>query len=222
MQTAYRLGPAPPAALCAPADPRVVLWPAIVIALVLCTMSLGARAEPETPAGERTVVPGADRPALSAELTAFHGRIPPVESGVQALDGRPVTELAGVDYRLWLSSGRAGLAIGVGTVSLVMPQLHDAADTPRRLGATAPTVTVGLRYRMSPRSAVYADAAGVHGFGADVHAAQINTRVGLEWKPATSRFGFEHRSFGLQLDSGYRLSLRARSGGLALYLRGKF
>jgi len=218
----YRIAPASPAAPYAPADPRVVPWPAIVIAMMLCALALEARAEPETPAGERTGVPGADRPVLSAELTAFHGLIPPVEGGAQTLDGRPVTELAGVDYRLWWSSGRTGVAVGVGTVSLVMPQLHDAADAPRRLGATAPTVTVGLRYRMSPRSAVYADAAGMHGFGDDIHAAHINTRVGLEWKPATSRFGFEHRSFGLQLDSGYRLSLRARSGGLALYLRGKF
>jgi hypothetical protein len=27
---------------------------------------------------------------------------------------------------------------------------------------------------------------------------------------------------GFQLDSGYRMSLRTRHGGLALYLRGKF
>jgi hypothetical protein len=34
--------------------------------------------------------------------------------------------------------------------------------------------------------------------------------------------GFDHGAIGMQLDSGYRLSLKPRHGGLGLYLRGQF
>jgi hypothetical protein len=200
------------------------LWSAFAVALMLWAIAADARAEPDSPAGELPgrSLPGVDAPALSAELTAFHGRIPAEPSGARALDGRPITELAGVDYRLWLSKGPAGVAIGVGTLSQVVAQPHDGSDEPRTLVATVPTVSVGLRYRVSPQSSIYADASGARGWDPHIDAAHFNTRVGLEWKPAKSRFGFEHRSLGLQLDSGYRLSFRARSGGLAIYLRGKF
>jgi len=50
----------------------------------------------------------------------------------------------------------------------------------------------------------------------------VDTKVGLEWKPAKQRFGIDHGALGIHLDSGYRIALRARHGGLGLYLRTQF
>jgi hypothetical protein len=62
----------------------------------------------------------------------------------------------------------------------------------------------------------------VRGLGAEVPGNYVNTKVGMEWKPAKRTLGFEHGAVGMQLDSGYRLALKPRHGGLGLYLRGQF
>ena len=55
--------------------------------------------------------------------------------------------------------------------------------------------------------------------GADLFA----TKLGVEWAGRSrSRLGFDKGAFGLLLDSGYRMSLRIRHGGLGLYVRGQF
>jgi hypothetical protein len=82
--------------------------------------------------------------------------------------------------------------------------------------------TMGLRWRLSDRHLLFADSVRVRGLGADPAEAEVATRVGLEWASARPRFGLHQGTIGFQLDSGYRMSLRTRHGGLALYLRGKF
>lgn len=52
---------------------------------------------------------------------------------------------------------------------------------------------------------------------ADDHGSE-----GSAWKPARSRWGFEHGRLAVQLDGGTRLSLRARRGGLAISLKRNF
>ena len=141
---------------------------------------------------------------------------------LQLPDGRAATDLAGVDYRLWMTRGRAGIGVGVGTLGYVQPSPDGRVDGPMTLTGSMPTLSVGLRMRMTPESSVYADATGARGFGADPDAGYVNTKVGVEWKPAKSRFGFEGGRLALQLDSGYKLSLRARKGGIGIYLRGQF
>lgn len=42
------------------------------------------------------------------------------------------------------------------------------------------------------------------------------------WKPARQALGFERGALGMQLDSGARLSIKSRRGGLALTLRQAF
>jgi hypothetical protein len=88
-------------------------------------------------------------------------------------------------------------------------------------GAT-PTVSVGMRYRMSPESAFFADAFGARTLPPDTSGAYVSTKVGMEWKPAKSTFGFDQGALGIHFDSGYRLSLKARHDGLKVYLRGQF
>lgn len=102
-----------------------------------------------------------------------------------------------------------------------------AFHSPSRAGAV-PTMTLGVRYHLSEQHVLFANTSGVRGalgsrgLGADLAAADVTTKLGLEWKPARSALGLERGAIGVQLDSGYRLSLRTRRGGAGLYLRGNF
>jgi hypothetical protein len=142
-------------------------------------------------------------------------------AGPQDSTGRPITDMTGVGVRWWARHGRAGFGVGVGTVAFMDPAA-DGARPPAALRGALPTFTLGWRYRVSPDAAVYADATGARSLAAAAAPELYNTKVGMEWQPARSRFGFEGRSLGIQLQSGYRMSLRARKGGLAIYFRGKF
>jgi hypothetical protein len=159
---------------------------------------------------------------LTSEVSATQTRLAPAAVSPLAPNGEPLTDLAGINYRLWMSHGRAAVGVGVGTVGYVQPTPDGHGERPVSLVAPSPTVSLDVRYRMTRHSAFYAGAIGARGLGVDTGREYVNTKVGVEWKPARSTFGFEHGAFGLHLDSGYRLSLKARHGGLAIYLRGKF
>ncbi len=163
-----------------------------------------------------------DRMALTPEVSTVHSHLP--SNGPVALtsDGRTMSELAGVNYRVWMSHGRAGVGVGVGTLGYIAPRPDGRIDGPVALTGASPTVSVGLRYRVTPDSTVYADASGVRNLGTDSPANYVNTKVGMEWKPAKRKLGFDHGAIGMTLDSGYKLSLKPRHGGLGLYLRGQF
>jgi hypothetical protein len=91
-----------------------------------------------------------------------------------------------------------------------------------RLPTWPEATSTGPRWRLTGQRLLYADARPVYGPGIDPAGAEITTRVGVEWMSAKPRLGLQHGSVGFQLDSGYRMSLRTRHGGFALYLRGKF
>lgn len=86
----------------------------------------------------------------------------------------------------------------------------------------APVTTTGLRWRLSDQHLPFADAVRARSLGPNPNETQVASRVGMEWMSAEPRFGLQQGALGIQLDSGYRMSLRTRHGGLALYLRGKF
>lgn len=159
--------------------------------------------------------------AVTPEVSAVHARLNPSTAPL-TVDGRPLSELAGVNYKIWMSRGRAAVGVGVGTLGHVASLSESRGEGPAALNGASATVSVGVRYRVTPDSAVYADASGAQGLGADPAATYINTKVGLEWKPAKQTFGFERGAIGMHFDSGYRLSVKPRRGGLALYLRGQF
>jgi hypothetical protein len=139
----------------------------------------------------------------------------------------PVVALlsVGVGDSMAQSLGEAGTRIH--EQGLTPPVEVFAFQSSQRLGAM-PTMNVGVRYRLSEQHLVFANASGIHGAsgtrepGADPFADDVRTKLGVEWKPAKSALGLERGAIGLQLDSGYRLSLRTKRGGAALYLRGKF
>jgi hypothetical protein len=181
--------------------------------------------EPAQIAAEMTLAalqPNPDALRVTPEVTTTRSRFMPPGAPALTPDGRPMNGLAGVDYRLWMSRGRAAFGVGIGTLAYVQPPPMGGVAGPTTLTGATPTLSVGMRYRMTKESAVFADALGAPGLPPDSNGGYLNTKVGLEWKPATSRFGFDRGALGIHLDSGYRLSVRARRGGLGLYLRGEF
>jgi len=180
-----------------------------------------AAAEPVSEAA-RAVSEVAEAPAVvQHEVTAVRSRL--MVPGAPALtpDGRPINELAGVQYRLWMSHGRTDFGVGVGTLSYVQPPPGLQGNGPITLSGASPMVSIGMRYRMSPESAVFADASGVHALPQD-NGGYVSTKVGVEWQPAKSRFGFDGGALGIHLDSGYKVTVKTRRDGFGVYLRGQF
>ncbi len=189
--------------------PALPIWSRFVMALLAAAASLSSRA-----------VDGVADAETAPRVTFERSWLAPDSPPVLDRQGRELNELAGVSVRWWSRHGRSDLGIGVGTLGFVPRPEMPGSTT---LLAPMPTVTFGWRYRVDGDTAVFADATGVRAWAGDGPMPGIvATKVGLEWKPATSRFGFEHRSIGIQLQSGYRMSLRAKGGGLGIYLRGQF
>lgn len=141
--------------------------------------------------------------------------------GAAQLGGR--AEVSSLDYRWWASKGRVAVGLGVGTVthSVVAPAV--GGEPERLAGQTSgPAVTVGWRLRLSDQSMLYADTSAMRGVGPDSAAAFYTAKGGVEWKTSKSRLGFDSGSVAMRLDSGYRLSLRTRHGGIVVMLRGSF
>ena len=176
------------------------------------TAALVARIQQESPQA-RTLTP---------ELSAVRSQVAVPGPAAYTADGRRLQEMAGVDYRLWISRGRTDVGLGVGALGYVTPPPGPSRDGTVQLSQSMPTMSVGLRYRLTPESAVFADASGLQRDLDDPDTRYVNTKVGMEWKPAKSRFGFENGRLGIHLDSGYKISLRARKGGIGVYLRGQF
>ena len=165
--------------------------------------------------------PPRDSLVLTPEVSTVRTRLAPSDAASLAAGGQVLSELAGINYRLWMGRGRTEFGVGVGTLGYVH-RGAEGPDTTASLLRATPTVSLGIRYNVTPESAVFADASGARGLGLDSDAAYVNTKVGMEWKPAKSRLGFDHGALGVHFDSGYRLSLKARRGGLRIVLRGEF
>jgi hypothetical protein len=148
------------------------------------------------------------------------------------LPGEPQRSLPGyrsetteLGYRWWLSSGRADLGLGLGTMTYgvrptgSVPGLGDGGTS--TVLATGTVMTMGVRYRTSERSTVYADASGLRGHRIDGGDALVG-KVGVEFKLARSRFDIAYGGLGMQLAGDTRMSLRARRGGLAIFMRSAF
>jgi hypothetical protein len=195
-------------------------------AVCLLCIGLAARAQGIEDSVAEATTAALDRSlhgiVVAPELSATHTPLAPQDVPGMVRDGRLGHSLADVNVRLWVWRGRTGLALGVGTLTPVLasPETPGGA-TVAALSGTRPTVSVGMRYRMTRHSAVFADASGVHAWSPDT-GGYLRAKVGMEWKPASSRLGFDRGMLGMQFDSGYRLSFKARRDGLRIYLRGQF
>ena len=133
------------------------------------------------------------------------------------------SETTELGYRWWLSNGRADLGLGVGTLVYVARPIGSlpglGADNATVL-ASGTVLTLGMRYRTSARSAVFADAASWYGAGLNGDA--VVGKVGLEFKTAKSSWNVAYGGLGLTLPGDARMTLRVRHGGLGLYMRSSF
>ena len=194
---------------------------AVPIAMTLFAAVPAVAAEFETAQPSEAVV-AALPPSVHAFTVERHlGPSQPIDvTDAPAVDpyGRPLYELGGIGYRWWVRHGRAELGLGIGTVGYLVAPIDAPAGTPQALLHGASTVTIGWRWSVGERSLLYADASGMRRYGADL----VQAKVGVEWKARTSRLGFERGALGVRFDSGYRMSLRAKRGGLGVYLRSQF
>ena len=153
-----------------------------------------------------------------------------VLTGAQSLQPDSA-RLSDVSYRFWVSRGRADLGVGVGALTLTAQPLGAAPsaapsatlDNPTILLASAPSLTVGMRFRASPESTLFADASGTRGLGLNNGDAYLG-KVGIEWKPVSlaSRWNIAYGGIGWRLSADSRMTLRIRGGGLGLYMRSQF
>lgn len=133
-------------------------------------------------------------------------------------------ELTEVRYRWWASAGRADLGMGLGTVAYVARPTGAVAglpvDTAPLALASGTVLTLGMRYRTSASSALYADAAGVRGPGFD--GERVVGKLGIEFKAAQSRWNVGYGGLGLKLSGDTRMQLRIRKGGALVSMRMAF
>jgi len=141
------------------------------------------------------------------------------------------TRLLDVSRRFWITRGRTDLGIGVGAMALTAQPLgappsaapNTTLDNSTILLASAPSLSVGARFRASRESTVFADASAARGFGPNNGDAYLG-KVGVEWKPTSfvSRWNIAYGGIGWRLSADSRMTLRIRGGGLGLYMRSQF
>jgi hypothetical protein len=200
--------------------------PGVALVLSVCWAGVAAQSLPMGAADWTTaaLMPRGDEApsATTFEVGTARGHVSAPVSLRPGPDRRTTGDVAGVSYRVWMSRGRADVGLGFGSLGFVVPTVAGRNDGVTTLVGALPTVTLGMRYHLTDRHLFFADASRAHGLGADPGADYVSAKVGLEWRPARSTLGFEQGALGMQLDSGYQVSLKARGGGPALYLRGRF
>ena len=173
--------------------------------------------------GDELSVAGISAPDLAPpRITVLQMSVVPAPAPAAPAALVPTAELVGVSYRWWLTNGRSDVGIGLGALGYRMTPPGAFTDRRNMLVGSVPMVTLGWRYRMSGQSVLLADASGALGLGANGRDGYV-TKVSVEWKARSdSRFGLDGSSLGFQLDSGVRMSLRWRKGGLSVYFRSQF
>lgn len=130
-----------------------------------------------------------------------------------------------VQGRWWLSRSQADFGLGLGTLAF---GTRPAGNLPGRvdglgmnLKGTATVLSLGLRYRTSDRSALFAEAADWHGPSIEGRDAFVG-KVGLEFQSAQSFLNISYGGLGMTLAGDTRLTVRPRRGGIGLVMRSTF
>jgi hypothetical protein len=207
---------------------------ALLVLLSLTPAAAVAADEAEHGAGGANTLDAADAnamPRVTVTRTDLELRNPSNESVSRQSLQPDSARLSDVNYRFWMSRGRADVGIGIGTLALTalplgaVPSAAPASDLNNRtiLLASAPSLSLGMRYRASSRSTLFADASGTRGLGLYDGDTYVG-KVGVEWKPASlaSRWNIAYGGVGWRLSADSRMTLRIRSGGFGLYMRSQF
>ncbi len=220
-----------PTPYCPPRRPvPVAAWRSGAVGLCLSTCAATVPAQVSTqrlPEPAMSSPPERDTAAALAqpyEVTVERSRVLGRPVALPRLGGRVSNDLAALTYRVWRSHGRADIGIGVGTRGYLVPAADGRgdADAGQALVGVVPAVSMGLRFRVTDEHALFADAYRARSPVAGAPLAGYGTKLGVEWRPAKVTLGLEHGALGMQLESGYRVSLKLRRGGPSLYLRSQF
>lgn len=134
------------------------------------------------------------------------------------------TDLTELSAQRWMHNGRASVGVGAGSVALVnrpnglLPGAYADGATTQGSGTL---LMLGLRYRTSPQSSLYADAARVRGLGL-AGDDQVVSKVGIEFKAARSNWNIGYGGLGMRLAGDARMTVKLRRGGLAVSMRREF
>jgi hypothetical protein len=197
--------------------------PAVALLAALITLSGSARADDESTDGSAplTLATLAGASASDAPRFVRDDAMPEPVRASPAFRG----EASEIGSRWWVSRGRADVGLGLGTLAYAIRPVGNSAglapEAPSNVIGAGTVLTLGMRYRTSDRSSVYADAASWRGArieGGDALAG----KVGIEFKSAQSRFNIGYGGLGLKLAGDARMTLRMRRGGLALMMRSTF
>jgi len=136
------------------------------------------------------------------------------------------TDLNELTYRRWTSAEGAGFGIGVGSVALIDRPSSAAlggrlGDAPSATLASGTVLMLGLRFKASERSSLYADASRLHGLGLDGDERVVG-KVGIEFKAAQSRWNIAYGGLGLRLAGESRMTVKLRRGGIGVFMRREF
>lgn len=136
------------------------------------------------------------------------------------------TELTELSAQRWVHSGRASIGVGAGSVALVnrsngMMVGNGTVDGTTTAQASATTLMLGLRYRTSPQSSVYADTTHVRGLGLEGDDRMVS-KVGIVFKAAQSDWNIGYGGLGMRLSGDARMTLKVRRGGLMIGMRRTF
>ena len=135
------------------------------------------------------------------------------------------TDLTELSYQRWAIHGRAEVGVGVGSLMLLdRPngmQLGRVAEGPTPGSSSATMLMLGLRYRATAQSSIYADAAHVRGLGLEGED-RVVSKVGIELKAAQSDWKIAYGGLGFRLAGDARMTLKVRRGGLSIAMRRAF
>lgn len=115
-----------------------------------------------------------------------------------------------------------GWRVSAGRLSATDRRAGAATSVAQAHAGFAPPLSIGGRLRVTDDRALFADAYRARGDGAGPTGPGRAPKLGVEWSPAKTTLGLERGAIGMQLESGYRLSLKVRHGRPSLYLRGRF
>ena len=152
------------------------------------------------------------------------GRVDTPNVAARSLPGYR-SDLTELSISRWASSGRADVGVGVGSIMLVDRPTGLLPGRPAEgaalLSASGTVLMLGLRYRTTEHSSVYADAAHVRGLGLDGED-RVVSKVGVQFKAAQSDWKIAYGGLGFRLAGDARMTLKVRRGGVALYMRRAF
>lgn len=189
----------------------------LALAVALSCEARAEEPEPEPAVAAAAAVSAAAARGAEGDVAVALARPAIGSSATPYLTGAIEPSAPALQLRWWVRRGAADVGIGLG----LGPSLDTSSPGLAGPMVARPGLSLGWRGARG-HTLLYADAGPLAAPLSGAPGA-IGARVGVEWAPAKALpMGLDKGLLGVRLDSGYRLSVRPRRGGLAFYVRGQF